>query len=187
MKSAVSAVKNGMAALRVSKQFAVPRTTLLDKVAGRVPIDKKIGPETVLKKEEESLLVKWMFHVVKCGFPITKEALLESVQMLLRQMDHVTPFTNGKPGRHWYQLFLKHHPEISQRVTQNLTKVRSSVKELKIREWFSEIQNYIDDNSLADVWNDRKRIFNCDESAFSSVLKESECSLKKEIKPFTRS
>ncbi|KAG5874870.1 hypothetical protein JTB14_035680 [Gonioctena quinquepunctata] len=150
MKNAVSAVKNGMPALRASKQFGVPRTTLLDKVAGRVPIERKIGPETVLKQEEESLLVKRMFHVAKCGFPITKEALLGSVQMLLRQMDRVTPFTNGKPGRHWYELFLKCHPEISQRVTQNLTKARSSVTELKIRGWFSEIQNYIDDNNLAD-------------------------------------
>ncbi|KAG5895467.1 hypothetical protein JTB14_013382 [Gonioctena quinquepunctata] len=109
--------------------------------------------------------MKWMFHVAKCGCPITKEALLESVQIILRQMGRVTPFTNGKPGRHWYELFLERHPEISQRVTQNLTKARSSVTELKVRGWFSEIQNYIDDNNIADVWNDPKRIFNCDESA----------------------
>ncbi|KAG5871845.1 hypothetical protein JTB14_007643 [Gonioctena quinquepunctata] len=57
------------------------------------------------------------------------------------------------------------NPEISQRVTQNSTKARSPVTELKMRGWSSEIQDYIDGNNLADVWNDPKRIFNCDESA----------------------
>lgn len=88
--------------------------------------------ETVVKQEEESLLVKWMFHKAKCGLPIIKEALLESVQMLLRQMDRVKPFTNRKPGRAWYELFLKRHSEILQRVTQ-LTKGIWAVTELKLK------------------------------------------------------
>lgn len=80
MKNAVSAVKNGMPTLRFSKQFGVPRTTLLDNVDENVKMETKNGLETVVKQEEESLLVKWMFHEAKCGFTITKKALLESVQ-----------------------------------------------------------------------------------------------------------
>lgn len=90
----------------------------MDKVAGRVPVERKIDPETVLKQEEESLLVKWIVGVAKCGFQLTKEVFLGNVQMLIRKMDHVTIFTNDKPGRHWYELFLRCQLENSQRVTQ---------------------------------------------------------------------
>lgn len=99
--------------------------------------------------------------------------------MLLKKIDRVTPFTNDKPGRHWYELFLKRHPEISQRVSQNLTKTESSVTELKIRKWFSEIQKYIDDSNLTDVKNVPKRIFNCDESAFFLSPKGDKALVKK--------
>lgn len=35
----------------------------MDTVASRVPIDRKNEPETVLMKEEELILKKWIFYV----------------------------------------------------------------------------------------------------------------------------
>lgn len=52
----------------------------MDEIAGRMPIDRKIGPERVLTKEEE--------------LTISKESLLESVQLLVKKMNCVTPFKN---------------------------------------------------------------------------------------------
>lgn len=166
MENAVAAVRGGMPALQAAKNFKVPRTTILDKVNGRVPLKRKIGPDTVLTTVEEHHLVNWMIQSSKCGFPVTKNQLLESVQMLIKELGRETPFTNGKPGRRWFESFMRRHPELSQRISQNLTKARANVTEDKLRAWFAEIEEYIQTNDLKEIWSDPKRVYNCDETAF---------------------
>jgi len=78
-------------------------------------------------------------------------------------LDRKTPFANGQPGRHWYESFLRRHPEISIRVSQNLPKNRASVTEDILRNWFKEIEQHLVEKELLDI--DGTRIF-CDESAF---------------------
>lgn len=131
MEEAVEAVRNGMPAARASREFKVPRTTILGKVQGKVPIGRKIGPDTILTKEEENLLVKWIFHIANCGFPTTRLQLIDSVQLLIKNLKRPNTFTNGRPGRHWYESFLKRHPEVSVRVSQNLTSSRACVTEVQ--------------------------------------------------------
>lgn len=101
-----------------------------------------MGPDTILTEREESDLVEWMFKLSKTGFPVTKEQLLDSVQLLVKSSDTKSEhnFTNDRPGRHWYEEFLKRHPEIAVRMSQNLTKSRSPVREADLRGWFNEVR-----------------------------------------------
>lgn len=180
MTKAVEAVKNGkMSAYRAHKEYGVPRTTLLDKVKGRVPVERKIGADTVLTKEEENLLVKWIFHVSQCGFPITKQQLIDSVQILVKNLDRENNFNNGRPGRKWYEGFLNRHADVSTRVSQNLTNARSNVSEDKIRRWFLEITNYLIEHNYYEITNDPTRLFNCDETAFFLSPKNDKVLVKK--------
>ncbi|XP_051168142.1 uncharacterized protein LOC127285953 [Leptopilina boulardi] len=179
MLAALKDVENGMTLSAASKLYNVPRTTLWDKYHGRSPVERKMGPECVLSKEEETLLVQWMFDVGKCGFPVTKEQLLDSVQLLVKELKKSTCFTNGRPGRAWYDAFRKRHPEISQRVSQNLTKNRASLTENKIRGWFKEITEYFEENLLSSLLADGSRIFNCDETAFFLCPKGNHVLVKK--------
>lgn len=64
--------------------------------------------------------------------------------------------------RHWFEGFIKRHPEVGQRVAQNLTQIRALVKESDLKTWFNEIHEII----IAAGLQDPRRIFNCDESAF---------------------
>ncbi|KAG5887950.1 hypothetical protein JTB14_037343 [Gonioctena quinquepunctata] len=129
------AVADGMKVFTASKTFCVPKTTLLYKSTGVYPIERKIGPETVLSTEA----VRWILHVGNVGFPVTKTQLLDSVEMLVKKLKRTNRFTNGRPGRHWYEAFLRRHPEVSLRTSQNLTHSRASISEQKIRQWFSDI------------------------------------------------
>lgn len=63
VKNALDAVRNGMLVFRASKLYNIPRTTLTCKVKGIYPVERKIGPDTVLSKNEEEMLVKWIFHL----------------------------------------------------------------------------------------------------------------------------
>lgn len=97
---------------------------------------------------------------------VGKEQLLDIVQLIIKADKRENPFANDRPGSKWYDLFLKRHPEISERVSQNLTTSREAVKEANILEWFSEVAKYIEDSQLSEALRDPSRVFNTDESAF---------------------
>lgn len=145
--------------------FKIPYTTLADKVKGKVPVHCKPGINPVLTMEEEALLVKWILHTSNCGFPITKSKLCDSVQMLMQKLKRENPFTDGRPGNKWYASFMKRHPEIASAV-QNLTSSSSAITDQKIKNWFSEVNNYLKTNNFDDALLDPKRIFNCGEISF---------------------
>lgn len=167
MLHAINAVENGMSISMAAKKFNVPRMTLSDKSKGKTPIIRKLGPSSVLSESEEALLAKWILHLGDIGFPVSKDQLFDSVQMIIKRLEKPNPFAEGRPGRHWYEAFMKRHPELSARVSQNLTKTRAGVSESNIKNWFSEIKIYFEGNGLMDIiQNSPRRIFNCDETAF---------------------
>lgn len=61
---------------------------------------------------------------------------------------------------------MRRHPDISQRISQNLSKSRKNVTETQIRNCFSEVEVYLTSNSLMDILDEPSRVFNTDESAF---------------------
>ncbi|KAI4470841.1 tc5 transposase dna-binding domain [Holotrichia oblita] len=171
MKQAISAVKCGASVSWASKEYKIPRITLLYKVKGKYDVECRMGPETTLTWDEEKLLVKWLLTIASLGFPATKLQLLDSVQLLVEKLNRANKLKNNRPGNKWYKSFLKRHPELSERVTQNLTKGRSEVTEQKLRGWFDEIQQYFTSKNF-DVFEDPRRVYNCDETAFFLAPKE---------------
>lgn len=65
--------------------------------------------------------------MAKCGFPISKQGLLESVSKIIAKTGIKTPFKDGVPGDTWYQNFLKRHPEISIRVPEGINNARAAI------------------------------------------------------------
>ena len=179
MKNAIEAVRRGASVSYASKQYGIPRVTLMYKVKGKYDVDCRMGPDTVLKAEEETLLVTWLFTIADAGFPATRLQLLDSVQILMEKLKRPNVFKNNRPGQKWYQCFLRRHPELAERLAQNLTKSRADVSEEKLRKWFEEIQQYLKSKNLENVLEDPSRIFNCDESAFFLAPKGIKCLVKK--------
>lgn len=67
------------------------------------------------------------------GFPVTKFDLIISVQQITKDMNLTNLFPNGKPGNKWLALFLKRHPDVSERTVEKLSHVRAIVNEKQIR------------------------------------------------------
>lgn len=166
MQHALEAVKKGESVCSAAKKYGVPRITLHNKCTGQSPAVCSMGPSSILMKEEENILVKWLFAMSERHCPVAKEQLLDSVQAIVKLNNKQTPFTDGRPGRKWYQAFLKRHPEVSERLSQNLTTSREAVTEKQITSWFSEVGDYLHNQGLDDVMKDPTRVFNTDESAF---------------------
>ncbi|KAK9694427.1 Tc5 transposase DNA-binding domain [Popillia japonica] len=111
-----------------SKLYNIPRITLIGKIKGTYPEECKSGVPTVLSREED-ILVNWILNMAKMGFPINKDQLLDNVTMLCRELKRHNKFNDGRPGRHWFEGFLKRHPQISLRMSENLTAFRAAVTE----------------------------------------------------------
>lgn len=165
MNLAINAVKNGKSLRQVAKGFNIPFSTLRSRCNGTYDSTTTKGPCPVLTKEEEDGLAKWMIHRGICGYPQTKEQLLDSVQIICKNLKKKTPFINNRPSRRWYNSFCKRHKELlSLRTRKKLTKKRVTVTEKALRDWFREIANHLESKKLLNI--NSTRIFNLDERAF---------------------
>lgn len=116
--------------------YGVPRSTIVDVVKRKY---SNLQSKTELTKEEEKILADWMLRLSRRGFPVNKRQLLDSVELYLTKNNRKTCFTHNRPGRDWYNRFLKRHPEISIRMSNNVSKYRAAVTEENIRQWFKEV------------------------------------------------
>ncbi|KAJ0170056.1 hypothetical protein K1T71_014662 [Dendrolimus kikuchii] len=169
LNKALVDIKNKKMGIRENCRFyGVPKTTVHDRLCGKVAANKKpkVGPDPVLGHEGEEQIKKWIIDMARCGFPINKSDLMESVAKIIRDTGIKNPFKDGMPGNTWYQSFLKRHPDISIREPEGINNARAVVTETRIRLWFQDLKEYIKSLNALDIFEDPDRIFNGDETGF---------------------
>lgn len=117
----------------------------------RYPIQRKMGPPTILTPKEELLLTKWINANAKKGIPITKERLLETVSQIFKEDGRKNPFSNGVPERKWFESFLKRHPGLAQRHAESTL----------------DLRKFLTTENAEDILDDPDGIINADEYAFN--------------------
>ncbi|CAB3222405.1 unnamed protein product [Arctia plantaginis] len=167
LSQAMAAMRNGMKIREASRVFSVPRGTLQDRLHLRVPdLPRKMGPDSVLTKTEETVLTYWCIALAKCGFPLKCDDLLNTVHNIISEDNRPNPFVNNRPGKKWYQSFLRRNPELSERTPENISNGRAAVTEEGIPKWFAELVKHLEDINASNILTDPDRIFNGDETSF---------------------
>lgn len=167
LKSAIIEVREKNGRIReTARKYNIPHSTLINKLKGKTPELRKMGPPTILTPSEELLLCNWINANAKKGFPLDKRMLLETVQEIISADGRPNPFHENKPGDTWFKAFLKRHPQISERHAESINLGRALVNEASIRKWHSDLQNYLNSENAQDILNEPRRIFNADESGF---------------------
>lgn len=87
MQMAIDAVNKGESPFSVSKRFEVPRSTLENKVKGKTPLGRKMGPSPVFSEKGEEMLVNWVKAMAVRGFPVWKEDLLKTVGQITKELN----------------------------------------------------------------------------------------------------
>ncbi|KAF2899031.1 hypothetical protein ILUMI_07143 [Ignelater luminosus] len=167
MGRAIAAVKGEKSVAFASKQFNAPQVTLFYKIQGKYEVNCRIRPPTILTQTDEQHLVHWLLNISDAGFPATTTQLFDSVQILVKKLNKPNVFKNSRPSQKWFNSFIKRNPQISEKLTQNLTQARFQPTEEKIRSWLHEIRSYIDSKDLSNIFYDPRRIYDADETAFS--------------------
>lgn len=184
MTRAIDSVSDGQTIRGAAKEFGIPYTTLLKKCNGTVGTGLKMGPATLLAASQEEKLVDWVLSCGRNGIPVKRELLISSVAELFMDRPEENPFKNGRPGRKWLNLFLKRHPQISERIPESINKARALVTPERIRNWFRYVRDHLEEEEVLDILEDPSRIFNADETGFQSCPKTGKVLGPKGLKNF---
>lgn len=148
----------------IAKLYAVPESTLRDKIHGRTDLDAKSGPSTVLSTEEDDL-ANCAAHMSLIGYGTTKNELLDSVKRALDKAGRASPFKDNLPGRDWFDSFLRRHPNLSLTNAEALSKERAVCSSpADVQKWYVQFQKEVHSHeggqaALADprrIWNAAK-------------------------------
>ncbi|KAF6210009.1 hypothetical protein GE061_015764 [Apolygus lucorum] len=95
----------------------------------------------------------------------------DSIQQVLKECPRPNPFTDDKPGSKWLSLFLRRHPEIHKMNAEVISKARACVTEESLRRWFAELKECMANNICSDIFEDGRRVLNCDETGCETCPK----------------
>ena len=91
--------ENGMPKKKAAKLYGIPKTTLLDKLSGRVPDEAHSGPDSLLSKAEEDRLARYIRECARVSFPLDKRDNKLEIKKLL-DADNRNVFKNNMPGKY---------------------------------------------------------------------------------------
>ena len=136
MKAALKAVENGQSVSGAARDYGIPKTTLFDRVSGRVIHGVKPGPRPYLSPREEGTLRHFLKHCAKLGYGKTRKDVLAIAES--------TAIDNGllKSSRiteGWWRHFLECQSDLSLRQGDSTAHVRmDAVNKETMDQYFSE-------------------------------------------------
>ena len=142
----------------------IPLSTLHDHYSQK---SKKIGAggPTVLSSSEEHEIVLTCITLADMGFGLTRELISKVIQDYICDKEIQNPFTDGVPGKDWWQRFFKRWPSLSERKSDHFS-AQEGKPEI-ITEWFRKVAEVLSAVGLDPKDPDTaKRLWNCDETAF---------------------
>ena len=159
MVSALEAVKSGMSVLRAATLYDVPKSTLRDRVNGRVKHGEKPGPNTYLSSAEEEELTSFLMEVAKIGYGKTRTEVKHLVEAVAREKEVLrgTKITDG-----WFRRFLERRPNLSLRRGDATANVRMEALDHEtMKDYFKSLEETLNEH---DLMNCPGQIYNVDET-----------------------
>ena len=160
MLQAMDAIKSGkMGVNRAAIEHCVPRTTLKDRIAGRVVHGTNMGPKAYLTHEEEKELVKFLFECSKMGHGKTRGEVLKIMEATMKKKGTKL---DGFMSQGWWWSFRKRWPEVSLRKGDSFSLAREKMTTVEVfNDYFNLLEETLDKYNLRDK---PSQIYNCDES-----------------------
>lgn len=157
MKAYLAVVDEGMSVRRAAESFRVPRSTLHDRVTGKVSFGAKSGPERYLTDDEERELVQFIESCAGIGFSRTKQQILAIIRQVMEKKGVNAPVSEG-----WWASFRRRHPNLSLRMPEEVSHARRiGTKPELISKYFDLLEDTLYENDLIDQ---PCSIFNMDET-----------------------
>ena len=145
--------------------FGVPKSTLQDKVSGKVPVSMRKGLAPYLSMDLEDRIETWLVTMAQIGYGQTRLDVINKVQELVMKLKIPTPFPDAWPSHKWYQLSMNSHLDIKSRMARHY-QANSLVSYDNLLSWFNELTGYLVPIGHVTILKDPSRIYNCNETGF---------------------
>ena len=167
--------REGIAIREAAIRFGVPKSTLGDRISGRVLVGSTSGPKPYLNIEEEGELVRFLLRCSAIGYPKSRQEVLAIVTRMLERKGIGACVTSG-----WWQCFCRRHPNLTLRAPASLSKARHNASDPEIvKRYFDLLEQTMVENDLLDKPG---QIFNVDESGMPLNPKPVKCMFNRGIK-----
>ena len=91
----------GLSIRKSAKKWGIKRTTLQDRLSGRVEINRCRGPPANLTKQEENQFTDWLIVMANRGFGVSKECEFYGGMCFVKRIQEVRCcFCIGQDGEH---------------------------------------------------------------------------------------
>ena len=160
MVRAMDAVKSGeMGVNRAALEHGVPRTSLKDRLAGRVVHGTKMGPKPYLTDAEEKELYEFLVNCSKMGYGKTRAEVLKIVEATMKKKGKKL---EGPISQGWWCRFRERWPNLSLRKGDGFGVAREKMTTREVfKSYFDLLEKTLDEHGLKDK---PAQIYNCDES-----------------------
>lgn len=169
LENAIRAVRIGKMSIRkASEQYAIPYTTLNDKLKNKYK--HKVGAPRALSEREEKQLSEGLMVCANWGFPLKRTDVLNVVQGYLNRAGRVEKrFKNNRPGIEWFHNFMDRNKILSERMSENTKRVRASITRKSLAEFYENLHESMSGIPASNVINYDETNF-CDDPGQSKVI-----------------
>lgn len=175
MKEAIRKYRTGKYGLNeICQMYNVPKPTFKRHLtSSNVKANQGVkasGRCTIFSAEIEEQLEKQILKLEECFFGLTIRDIRRAAFHFAKQNAIKNNFNEEKrmAGKKWFYGFMKRHPNISLRQPEATSLARSKgFNRENVEGFFNILEKLVDENDL-----DATRIFNVDESGFSTVQKK---------------
>ena len=101
-------MQDNISVRRASELYNIPRSTLAERITGRVLPGAKSGPPKVLTNEEEEELVSFLCRLSDIGYPKTRRQVVDLVNQIA--------VSRGRPeiSMSWWDSFRRRYSHLSE-------------------------------------------------------------------------
>lgn len=140
LELAMEDVRQGRRSFReASENYNIPRSTISDKLREKHP--RHQGGQTALTADDERFLSEGIAKFAEWGFPLTRADIQDVIKSYLdRKGVRITKFKENKPGEDWFYRFIKRNNSLTERLAQNIKRVRAGVDRESIVNYFTNLR-----------------------------------------------
>ena len=157
-EKAVEAVNcNGVSVRRAAADYNIPKSTLYDRLSGKVLPGSVCGAPKYLTHSEEEELESFLIRCAQIGFAKTRSEVLVLVEKLMQSRGTTKTVTSG-----WWEGFCRRHPKVALRTPACLSKARAlATNDVTINQYLDILEEALRENHMLDK---PCQIFNLDET-----------------------
>lgn len=157
MSKALVAVASGSSVRKAAEEYDIPRSTLHDRVVGKVTHGSKSGPRKYLTTLEEDELVSHLRNCSSIGYGKSRKDTLAIVQAVVDKKGIITQVSPS-----WLKSFASRHPDLTLKTGESFSRARQvGVSVENLESYFDLLEKTLHDN---DLLHRPCQIFNTDET-----------------------